>query len=536
MRRKPYFLPLSLCLIISLLLIIPGCTKRNVSPASSSDAIVITMDKNSEPQSGFDPIMGWAAGEHTHDPLIQSTLLRTNDDLTIGYDLASSYSISSDGLTWTFDIKPDIKFSDDAPLKASDVAFTYNNALLQVTETDLSMLDSVEVVSDQRVVFHLKRPYSPFAYLAAVIGIVPEHAYNAETYGRKPIGSGRYLLSQWDKGEQVILEANPNYYGEAPKIKKVTIVFMSEDASYAAAKSGQIDVAYTAPHYTANSIDGYKILSFPSVDIRGINMPCILAGNHTAINSNGNSLPAGNNVTAERALRQAISYAIDREKLVANVLLGHGTVAYSDSKNEPWDNTNMQVPFDPSKARSILEADGWKINAAGVYEKNLVPAEFDLLYIASDSVRTGLVMAVKEMLHDVGIKVNPIGSSWDQIQNLCYKTPHLFGAGMHSPAGLISHYYTGKNRASYSNSTVDHYIDQALSASRVEASYPYWNKVYWDGSQGVAPMGDSPWVWLVQINHVYFAKENLQLIDKKIHPHGYGWTILNNVDQWYWEQ
>lgn len=527
---------IALMLLFVFLVTLAGCGKADKSAATTvKDSVVIAMDAESEPAAGFDPIMGWAAGEHTHDPLIQSTLLITKDDITIGYDLAKDYTISPDGLTWTFKIRSDVKFTDGVPLTAKDVAFTYNHAMQQATETDLSMLQSVEAVDDTTAVFHLNTPYSAFAYTAAVVGIVPAHAYNAATYGKNPLGSGRYILKQWDKGQQVILEANPNYYGEKPKMKKVTIVFMSEDAAYAAAKAGQVDVAHTAPAYTVNPIKGYNILAFNSVDIRGLNLPAIPAGKQTPARKNGETYPAGNDVTANLAIRQAIACAIDREAIVKNVLYGYGSVAYTDSLNEPWENEAMKVAYDPAKAKAILEADGWKLNGEGIYEKQGLKAEFDLLYISSNSVRTGIAMAVKEMLQQVGIKVNPVGSSWDKISTLCYATPHVFGAGLHSPTGVRSHYYTGKNYASYSNPTVDQYIDQALAANSVEGSYEFWKKAQWDGQTGVTPQADSPWVWLVEIKHIYFAKENLNVVDNKIHPHGYGWTIANHVHQWSWK-
>lgn len=503
--------------------------------AGSGDSVIISMDQESEPAAGFNPIMGWAAGEHTHDPLFQSTLLITKDDITIGNDLATDYTISDDGLTWTFTIRDDITFTDGEPLTASDVAFTYNSALEQVTETDLSMLDSVEAPDDVTAVFHLNKPFSAFAYIAAVVGIVPEHAYDAATYGDEPIGSGRYILKQWDKGEQVILEANPDYYGEEAKIKRVTIVFMSEDASYAAAQAGQVDVAYTAPSYTVGPVDGYSIQAFDSVDIRGINMPCIPAGGETEPDAAGETLPAGNDITSILSIRQALACAVDRDALVEDVLLGYGEVAYSDCLGEPWDNEAMKVDYDPEAAKKIMEDDGWALGSDGVYEKDGVKAEFDMLYMSSNSVRAGLAMAVAEMAKEVGIQINPIGASWDEISTLYYETPHVFGAGMHSPKGVLSHYYSGRNGASYSNATVDAHIDEALAAPSVEESYEYWKEAQWDGAEGVTPAADAPWIWLVELDHLYFVKDGLNMIDNKIHPHGHGWTVANNVDQWYWD-
>ena len=112
--------------------VLAGCQGNNsenqlaVQQRIADSSVVIAMDPNSEPEAGFNPAYGWGAGEHVHEPLIQSTLTVTNTDLTIGYDLATDYTVSEDGLTWTVTIRDDVKFTDGEPLTAEDVAFTYN--------------------------------------------------------------------------------------------------------------------------------------------------------------------------------------------------------------------------------------------------------------------------------------------------------------------------------------------------------------------------------------------------------------------------
>ena len=80
--------------------------------AEERDTVIVAMGTTSEPAAGFDPCVNWGCGEHCHEPLIQSTLLRTTADLEFENDLATDYQVSEDGLTWTFTIREDVKFSD----------------------------------------------------------------------------------------------------------------------------------------------------------------------------------------------------------------------------------------------------------------------------------------------------------------------------------------------------------------------------------------------------------------------------------------
>ena len=209
---------------------------------TGKNSVIVVMGPSSEPEAGFDPAYGWGAGEHVHEPLIQSTLTVTTADLKIDYDLATEMNVSDDGLTWTVKIRDGVSFTDGEKLTAKDVAFTYNTLRDTSSVNDFTMLDSAEAVDDTTVVFHMKRAYSIWPYTMAIVGIIPEHAYGSD-YGEHPIGSGRYIMKQWDRGQQVIFEANPDYYGKAPKMKKVTVLFMEEDAAFAAVQSGQVDLA-----------------------------------------------------------------------------------------------------------------------------------------------------------------------------------------------------------------------------------------------------------------------------------------------------
>ena len=258
--------------------------------------VTIAMGTGNEPAAGFDPCVDWGCGEHVHEPLIQSTLVTTDKDMAFKNDLAVSYECSADNLVWTFEIRDDVKFSDGEPLTARDVAFTLNTIRDSAqAQADLSMVNEAVATSDTVVEIHLTKPYNALLYTLAVVGIVPEYAYG-DGYGEHPIGSGRYLLKQWDKGQQVIFDANPSYYGEMPNIERVTVVFMEEDAALAAVRAGQVDVAYTSATFADQKVSGYGLEAYKSVDSRGISMPVNAAGG-TKVEEGDMAFDTGNDIT-----------------------------------------------------------------------------------------------------------------------------------------------------------------------------------------------------------------------------------------------
>ena len=466
-------------------------------------------------------------------PPSQSTLTVTNTDLTIGYDLATAYSASEDGLTWTVEIRDDVKFTDGEPLTAEDVAFTYNTVKESSSVNDFTMLDYAEAASDTTVLFHMTRPFSIWPYTMAIVGIVPEHAYNSADYGSNPIGSGRYILKQWDRGQQVILEANPDYYGQEPKMKQVTILFMEEDAAFLAAQAGEADLVYTSATYSDQSIDSYSLASYASVDNRGFNLP---AAEET---TDEEGRTAGNDLTSDVRVRRAINIGIDRQEMIDNVLNGYGTPAYSICDGLPWYNEASEVEYDPEGAAALLDEAGWIMNGDGVREKDGTKAELNLLYAAGDSVRQALAADFANQLGELGISCTIEGVGWDTAYDRALSEPLIWGWGAHTPMELYNIYHTIEGTDSaryspYSNPAVDEYMDQALACSDLEESYGLWQKAQWDGTTGVTQEGDIPWVWLVNIDHLYWVRDGLQVSEQKIHPHGHGWSVVNNVDQWSW--
>ena len=524
--------------------VLGACASNSNTGNSDADAtakseerasqVTVSMPVSSEPAAGFDPFVSWGCGEHVHEPLIQSTLLTTTADMGFENDLATAYSCSDDGLTWTFTIRTDAKFTNGKALTAHDVAYTINGvANSEASECDLTMVDKAVAVDDETCEVHLDKPFNALLYTLAVIGIVPDGGHGSD-YGTNPIGSGRYMLEQWDHGQQVILKANPDYYGDAPKIERVVVVFMEEDASLAAARSGQVDVAYTVATYADQQPTGYDLLNCASVDSRGISLPTIAAG--ATKKQTGEEYPAGNDVTQDLALRRAINYGVNRQTLIDNVLNGYGEVAYSVSDNMPWSSDDMRCKQDISRAKALLDEAGWALGSDGVRAKDGVPAAFDLYYSASDSVRQAIAMEFANQMGELGIKVSPKGASWDDIYRHQFSDPVVWGWGSNSPIEIYNlNYSTGNgNYACYENATVDAHLNAALANPVIADSYDEWKLAMWDGKNGVAPQGAATWVWFANVDHLYFVADGLKVADQKPHPHGHGWSIVNNVDKWSW--
>jgi len=228
-------------------------TEAAGSKAVRNEVIVAV---STEPAT-LDPCQGWG---HGNTPLIQSTLIKYNEEMQFENDLALDYSLDETGRIWTFHLRGDAKFTDGKAVTARDVVFTFETAKAAQASVDLTFLDKAEAANDTTVIFSLSRPTSVFLNTMASVGIIPEHAWK---------------FVQWNPQEQLILEANEQYYGTVPSIKKVTIVFMSEDAAFAAVQAGQADVALTAATLADKAVDGYHLVRASSVDNRGFTLPLL---------------------------------------------------------------------------------------------------------------------------------------------------------------------------------------------------------------------------------------------------------------------
>lgn len=523
--------------ILILIPVLVSCSNEkndesNQAEAGESDSDELTIAIGEEPESGFDPTTGWG---RYGSPLFQSTLFKQDKDFNIVNDIAKDYSVSDDGLEWEVEIEDDITFSNEETLTVEDVIFTYETAKDSGSIVDLNNLQTIEKIDDNKVKFTLKEPQSTFIYLLVSTGIVPEDVYD-ENYNENPIGSGPFQLEQWDKGQQLIVTENPYYYDEEPSFKKITFLFLDEDTALAAAKAGEVDLAAVPPNLASEEIDNMKLVELDSVDNRGIVFPYVASGEETK-----DGYPIGNDVTADLAIRKAINVAVDREGLVDNLLDGYGTPSYTGVEKLPWWNSDSEFEDnDKEKAMKILNDAGWKENAEDILEKDGLEASFTLYYPSDDQIRQSLSMTVSEELNSLGFDIKTEGKPWSELETLMYSNPVMMGWGSHDPIEIYNIYSSDTkgighyNVNYYGNATVDDHIDDALRSLSEEEANKSWKQAQWDGETGFSAKGDAPWAWLVNVKHLYFVNEDLEIGEQKVQPHGHGWPVTDFITEWHW--
>lgn len=520
------------CRVVLCVLLSVACLKTS---AWAKDELVLALGGESVGEKGYDPTMGWGS---YGSPLFQSTLLKRDADLKIVPDLATSWTLADDRKSWTITLRKDVRFSDGSPLTAKDVAYTFNTAASAGGGVDLSSMDKAVVVDAFTVRILLKKPQITFINHLITLGIVPADNHG-KGYARHPIGSGPYMMVRWDEGQQLIVKANPLYYGKKPFFKRIVFIFSDEDASLALGKAGKVDVLGVPANLATQKMPGMVLHVVKSVDNRGLTFPMVPnEGKKTP-----KGLPIGNDVTSDLAIRRAVNYAVDRAALVAGILNGYGRPAYGVADDLPWDNAAIRFKDnDPEKARAILDEAGWKdVDGDGIREKNGKKAEFTVLYNAKDSLRQGLALAVADMVKPVGIKIDVRGESWDRIKTeLTHSNVVVYGFGDHTPAEMEKLYHSAGpepmywNAGFYSNPTVDRYFDEAEAASSFEEAIPLWKKAQWDGTTGFAVQGDAAWAWLVNLDHTYYINKCLDVGRSQMEPHGHGWPITANINEWRW--
>jgi peptide/nickel transport system substrate-binding protein len=355
----------------------------------------ITLGMQLEPPH-LDPTAGAAAAirEVTYANVYEG-LTRFAADGSILPGLASSWEIAPDGLSWVFNLRPGVTFQDGTPFTAEDVAFSFERAMAEDSTNAQKQLfegiNSVNVIDDVTVEIGLDAPKGSLLFNLAWGDAVILSPASAETNRTNPVGTGPFRFAQWVQGDRVELVAYEDYWGEKPKLEKVTFKFISDPtAAFAAMMAGDLDAfpVFPAPENLA------QFEADPRFQV--------VVGT-----TEGETILAINNARApfdDIRVRQAIAHAIDRQAIIDGAMFGYGTPIGSHfAPHHPaYEDLTGLSEYDPEKARALLAEAG---HAGGFATTLALPPP-------SYARRGGEIVA--SQLRAVGIEPQIVNMEWAQ--------------------------------------------------------------------------------------------------------------------------
>ena len=357
------------------------------SPAQGKAKVTMTVGMLGEGVDSLNPFLGIQAPSYemwglTYDYLTGYSMT----DMSPEPGLATKWTTSPDGKTWTFTVRSGVKFSDGVPLTAADVAYTFNRVLHGQVEkaswiSYLKGVTSVTAPDDTTVVLKLKKPSATLPLLP--IPIVPEHvwkdvtekqvkSYSAEPSGGKPVvGSGPFRLVQGTAdGSTFKFEANPDYWGGTPHIDNVVFQFYkNDDSAVQALIKGEIDFVEGITPLEVKSLQGKAGITAHNGNSPGFDEIAFNSG--SVDTKTGKPIGNPNPAVLDPKFRHALGYALDLPTLIKKVYQGAGlpgtTIIPPAYKEYHWEPpADQKLTYDPAKAAQLLDAAGYKKGADGL--------------------------------------------------------------------------------------------------------------------------------------------------------------------------
>jgi peptide/nickel transport system substrate-binding protein len=406
-------------------------TRSAAAPEGGSTLTVVSDTQ----MTTFNPFVSYYDGELNVIAMIFPALTYNDQhNQPAGY-LASKWSTSPDGLTWTFNIRPNLKWSDGKPLTAKDIAWTYNLVMTNTVAatangTLVANIASVSAPNDTTFVIKTKSKQANLLYES--IPVVPQHVWQSHvsdlksytsmpSQGQPVVGYGPYTLTAF-KTTYATLKANKDFVLGAPKVDTlISQYFSSSDASVNALKTGQVqqNAALTATQFNAlKNASGISTYRQAPTGWTGIEI------NPGARTKSGKSIGTGNPILSDAQVRKAIAYGIDRETLVKKVLDGLGEVGagYIPSGYPQWawqPSASQKIGFDQTKANQILDAAGYPKGEDGIRtdKKTGKQLSFRLGIHSDDSNDAAIATYLVPWMKSIGIKLTVQPMSFSQLND-----------------------------------------------------------------------------------------------------------------------
>jgi peptide/nickel transport system substrate-binding protein len=449
-------------------------------------------------------------------PKIYSGLLTYGFDLKPLPNLATSWDISPDGLTYTFHLAKNAKWHDGEPFTADDVIFTTRDMLPEVharARVNFSQVASVEAPDPHTVVFRLKTPYPGFIYAfeTSSAPMMPKHIYAGTDYrnnpaNARPIGTGPFRFKEWQRGSIIRMERNPDYFKPGlPYLDGINFVVIPDGAQrLIALESGQVHLA-SSSDIEFNDVPRLRSLPQIQVETRGYEFLAPLSW----LEMNNKRKPMD-----DKRFRQAVMYALDREFIRDKIFYGLARTPTGpiNSVVTFYDGNVKRYALDRKKSEALLDEMGLKRGPDGIRVKlELNPSPVSQTWMR-------LVQYTKQALRQVGIDVtirnmdqaSSVASMGNHDFDMCFVTNTAFG----DPAiGVARSYITSNirkgvpftNTCQYSNPRVDELFDAAAKSNdRNERQ-----RLYTEVQQILAE--DVPVAWLLELE--YAISSNRQMHD-----------------------
>jgi peptide/nickel transport system substrate-binding protein len=332
--------------------------------------------------------------------------------------LADSWTVSDDGLTYTFKLNPDAKWQDGVDVTADDVAFSFDAILdpnlnsqyrSQVREVVKSYrvvdADTFEITATDRfVTFLYNGPGAVFIVPKHIWGSVPfeQWSFDGGSTGEdlsRVVGTGPFLFKAWEPGQRVTLAKNASYYDTVPSIDEFVMVVQPEtDTIVRSLESGDVDIIEVLPASDTATIQNTPGLTVAIYDIYSIT--------YFMMNMDGQRVPA----FSDQRVRQAMYQALDRQSITNNIFLGYGEPAVGTQPplSPSYDPSQMQpsYPYDPAAAKQLLTEAGWTdTNGNKIVDKDGHDLKLTITYVGGDSTVDSMLSYMQEAWKQIGVSV-----------------------------------------------------------------------------------------------------------------------------------